>query len=160
MTTKIKLMPRLTEKQIAHFWSKIQIAGEDECWNWLGCSIRGYGCITFQYITYRANRIAYFLSRNKDPNELVICHTCDNPSCCNPKHLWAGTMADDTQDMVAKGRSSKGSKHHNTQFTNTQVRRIRKQSARGETQMALAEQYDVAQSTIHCIVNRKTWAHI
>jgi len=163
--SKYKPMPnKLTDEQIIHFWSRVDTKTTNECWDWIGClnRDRGYGVIKIQQIVYYTHRIAYFLSYKKDPKELLVCHTCDNPSCCNPKHLWLGTMTDDIRDMLTKDRGNKvkGIKHHNAKLTEAQVQQIRKQYASGMSLRALAEQYGVIHSTIHRIVTKKLWKHV
>lgn len=108
------------------------------------------------------HRIAYFLHNKKDPKELLVCHSCDNRKCCNPKHLWLGTLSDDMRDMILKGRDNKakGSKHYLTKLTEAQVRQIRKQYIKGVSQTVLGKQYGVGRTNIHYIVSRKTWKHI
>ena len=100
---------RFTVKQIERFWSKVDIRGKDECWNWTGNrSEQGYGYITFtnNYVqTYLyAHRLAYELEYGVTP--YVCRHTCDNPPCCNPFHLCNGNHQDNSDDMVARGRSN------------------------------------------------------
>jgi hypothetical protein len=81
-----------------------------DCWHWQGpLTPSGYGCI--QYVTGEkalAHRVAYELFVGPIPEGLFACHHCDNPPCCNPNHLYAGTPADNSRDMVARGRSLKG----------------------------------------------------
>jgi hypothetical protein len=82
------------------------------CWNWYKLRDKnGYGKITYQSRNLRAHRIAYEISKGLTIGSLkadqLICHTCDNPSCINPKHLFLGTPKDNTADMIKKGRNSK-----------------------------------------------------
>ena len=55
-------------------------------------------------ICYRSHRVSYFITYGRFPQELRVCHTCDNPSCVKPEHLFLGTAKDNFEDMAAKGR--------------------------------------------------------
>lgn len=88
------------------FWEKVQILGPDDCWEWTASlTTKGYGQLCKDGKTQRAHRVAYALFV-KDPGELQVLHTCDNPPCCNPRHLFIGTTQDNTADMRTKGRAS------------------------------------------------------
>lgn len=89
------------------------------CWEWTGFKFpKGYGqfSLTINGDRY-AHRISYFLFKNVNPDKLAVCHTCDNPSCVNPNHMFLGTLNDNNQDMIRKGRSKKG-KHYVTHCKN------------------------------------------
>ena len=93
------------------FLERIQVGGQDECWPWRGkSSSHGYGALTVRLagrkITLRAHRVAYSIASGADiPPGFMVCHTCDNPPCCNPHHLFVGRSADNVADMVTKGRA-------------------------------------------------------
>jgi len=105
-----------TERAVASFWSKVdRSAGEDGCWPWLYSTTgSGYGQVNMgrnQGPSLRAHRVAYTLHYGSIPDlpngkkhGSCILHTCDNRLCCNPKHLVAGTQADNIADMKRKGR--------------------------------------------------------
>lgn len=86
--------------------------GPDACWPWLGWKNKdGYGEISLRCFNARAHRVAYRIWNGEVPEGLRVCHRCDNPPCCNPKHLFLGTDADNVADRHAKGRSARGDAH-------------------------------------------------
>lgn len=98
-----------TAKFIEKFWARVDKSGGDNaCWSWTGALYRnGYGSVYLRPKLYlRTRRVAYELTHGEIPDGLYICHRCDNPPCCNPAHLFAGTAKDNFEDMVKKGRST------------------------------------------------------
>jgi hypothetical protein len=76
----------------------------DACWLWTaGRVAKGYGRVRFDRRTWWAHRLARLVAFGDLPE--AVCHTCDNPPCVNPEHLRSGTLADNTAEMWAKGRS-------------------------------------------------------
>ena len=133
MTNHIPLS-QLTEEQINRFWSKVDIKAPNECWDWMGSLSGEYGRVKIQSRSYYTHRIAYFLYYTRDPKSLKVCHSCDNPICCNPNHLWLGTQLDNVRDRDRKGRriNFKGIQNGRAKLTESQVRRIRKQYVNGK----------------------------
>lgn len=88
------------------FWSKVDMRGPDECWDWQeGVNHHGYG--RFKIASYKlihSNRMAWALANDADPGEMMVLHNCDRPRCCNPAHLRLGTPLDNVRDMVSRGR--------------------------------------------------------
>lgn len=79
------------------------------CWEYQGGDgNRGYGQIRINGIKYRAHRVAYSLFVGEIPEGMNVCHKCDNPSCCNPDHLFVGDAAANVADKVRKGRQARG----------------------------------------------------
>ena len=128
----------------------------DKCWIWVGPKHRqGYG----YHKQMMAHRYSYKLYKGEFPKEMHVCHTCDNPSCVNPNHLFLGTHKDNMRDMYAKNRCphNKGEKHHNAKATPEIVRHIRRKEM---TQRAYAKLYGMCQRSIAEIQHRLTWPHV
>lgn len=149
------------------FFSKVSIT--PECWTWIGSkSGSGYG----QF--WNGNKIIpahWFLLDSHPVKPMEACHTCDNPLCVNPKHIFIGTRSDNMRDMVSKGRHNaapgcyamlsarnfNGSKNPQSKLTEDQVLEIREtQKVRGSGRK-LAAKFGVTEaciSAIRCGVNR------
>lgn len=135
------------------FAAKVAKSGPDECWPWQGYRVpKGYGMIQSGGRSGKplnAHRVAYELGYGSIPEGMMVCHHCDNPPCCNPRHLFLGKPKDNTRDMVRKGRQGK--------LTWEAVREIRLRASQGESVIALAGEFDVTRTNVDYIVKRKTW---
>ena len=97
------IMYKLTPKDIARFWMNVKKL--DDCWEWqASLHPRGYGRFNLNGKIVRAHRISYYLYHDYISSKKLICHSCDNPRCVNPDHLWEGTSKQNTKDMIKKGR--------------------------------------------------------
>ena len=86
--------------------NKIEINQYTNCWEWIGSTNNlGYGFIRDGKGMRTAHRVSYEEHIGVIPKGMCVCHTCDNPKCINPNHLWLGTRKQNTQDMISKGRS-------------------------------------------------------
>ena len=148
----------LTER----FWEKVDIRGEDECWPWLASTgYSGYGQIWEGKSFLRSHRVAWMLTYGPIPEGMCVLHHCDNPLCCNPTHLFLGTNADNTADMIRKGRSAIGEKQGQSKLTAKQVREIRRRwDAGGIKQRELANEYGVSRGAITGVIYRYNWKHV
>lgn len=153
-----KPIPELTARQLRNFWRKVDVRGPDDCWPWLGGNVLGYGCVNIADSIFKAPRISMALD-GRDPLDLCALHTCDNPPCCNPAHLWAGSKADNSMDKVVKGRSHKpkGVINGQAKLTADDIHAIRSDT---RSQQIIGAQYHVSGTQVFRIKHRKAWAHI
>lgn len=88
------------------FWSKVDIRADDGCWLWRGSiGVNGYGRLSEGGKWRPASRVALELKLGRRlARKEHACHTCDNPPCVRPSHLWVGSPAENSRDSVRKGR--------------------------------------------------------
>jgi hypothetical protein len=151
------------------FWSKVKIGDFHECWEWeRSCYSNGYGRFDIavqkvakpRSIALMTHRVAYFLTNKNLPDNMCVCHSCDNPKCCNPDHLFLGTQVENLNDMIAKGRKAVGEKVNFAKLKESEVVEIRRLYAAGLTQQAIAAKFKVGRPGISHIVNRVSWKHV
>lgn len=153
------------------FWNKVTLESElrpkmkELCWLWIGGKMRkGYGRFTSGKKNHLlAHRIAWQLTNGPIPEGMCVLHRCDNPACVNPAHLWLGTVQDNNQDMIEKGRFAPPEKHANpgeknpsAKLTWDQVRAIRRVRAY-YSQTELGSAFGVSQRTISFILRGEHW---
>ena len=162
MQAKPEIKP--SQSDIDRFWEKVDTSGgEDSCWNWTnGKDEKGYGKFWFIDDTIGAHRFSWYLANGKIQLDAShICHKCDNPSCVNPNHLFAGTCIDNVLDMMIKGRMLIGEKCGASKLSEEEVCQIRILYAMGNTtSRKLGKQFNVGKSTILRILRGKTWSHL
>lgn len=109
---QVRPIPPLKDSDLDRFWSKVDRRGADECWPWLsGSSNFGHGRFVLGGHLHSQHRVAYTIHYGPIPegegyHGTVVMHSCDNPGCCNPRHLVLGTQQENAQDMADKGRGS------------------------------------------------------
>lgn len=121
------------------------------CWvwdsHWRG---KGYGVLSCNDKLYYVHRLSYRLFHGEIPPGKMVCHTCDNPKCFNPEHLWIGTSKENQQDMIKKGR-----KFSTQKITNDQVEKLRKDRSDGNSIRVLCEVYSISRAHCQRIVNNE-----
>jgi len=159
-----------------NFWSKVLRKEPTDCWEWQGSTTSGgYGNLSWHGLRVQAHRVAYFLTfggigletgfrhegKAKSYKRFVL-HKCDNRLCCNPEHLFLGSMRANQLDAYQKGRKRQPqSKHANAKLTPAQVREIRRRYDAGEAkQVPLSQEFGVSQRVISLIVRRESYKDV
>lgn len=149
------------EKRVERFWSKVKIAGPNDCWIWTGAVTEaGYGQIHIfispgVYGKGLAHRFAWSTSYGEIPEGIEVCHECDRPACVNPGHLFLGSHSENMGDCKTKGRMAIGEYHGNAKLTWAAVDEIRDRVEL--PQSYFAKKYGVHQSIISEVRRFKIW---
>lgn len=156
--------PSLEER----FWSKVDCRGLDECWPW-NAAVRnkdeGYGAFYLEGRHRPATHAAWMLCNGAlPPADMEVCHQCDNPACCNPKHLFLGTRKQNNDDKVAKGRQALGARVGTAKLTEAQAIEIKKMKpAHGRAppgyRAEIAKRYGISPNTVTDVWSRR-WTHL
>ena len=141
------------------FWKKFKITAFNKCWEWLGgINKDGYGKFKIGGATILAHRMSYELAVGEIPPMHFVCHTCNNPSCVNPVHLWIGTVSDNNRDAIAKGRQLI---RNNAKIDVKTVKAIRQEYKEKHTShRKLAEKFNISKAQITRILNNQSWTWI
>lgn len=146
------------------FWDQTKRGADNECWSWTGAKTKsGYGAFMVNYRYISAHRFSYELHRGPIPDRMFICHTCDNPACVNPNHLFPGTPRDNMLDKTAKGRGRAGfrgfpsEQHPRARLTWEKVDTIREQRRNGAKLIELARQYGISTTQVSDIARWRSW---
>lgn len=149
-------MADLSPIEIARFWSRVRPASDFQCWEWEGRSnSKGYG----RHEKGVAHRIAYELVVGPIPDGAILRHKCDNPSCCNPKHLVPGDHKQNAGDMVERRRHLYGQRNPRAKLDETQAKEILR-NPDGLRVRDLARKFGVSPATISLIRSGDRWAHL
>lgn len=161
-----------TRPPLERFWEKVDASGGgDACWPWLAArDVDGYGFffIARGLSSVRATRFMWELFNGAIAEGLLACHSCDNPPCVNPAHLFLGTPTDNARDRESKHRHPhigplsprRGERHPFAKLTDDDVRYIRSAVSEGVRPIRLAERFGVGKNAISDIVHRKKWQSV
>lgn len=157
-STQEKIDAMFSPERRSQFWTSVASGEPDACWPWTGTRSRlNYGSYTLRGINHRAHRVAYMLSKGPIPADLHVLHSCDNPPCCNPRHLRVGTVLENSRERTAKGRVPVGEKNGGAKLRAEDVYVIRGST---ESSTVLGRRYGVHPSTISSIKRRFLWADL
>lgn len=159
------------EKDIKRYWKNVNIKGDTECWNWIGCikKSKGYGQMSFCYkskiYNSESHRISLWLAQSPQPiNKNCVLHTCNNKLCCNPFHLYWGDHKDNGQDMMKDGAGKnqfiKGHVTHNRKLDVETVRNIKMDIKDKLSLKIIANKYKVSLYQVKDISRGKTYKDV
>lgn len=134
---------------------------DNGCWIWQGRTDRdGYGLYWRDARRYRVHRVMCESVHGKLPRNILACHECDVPQCCNPGHLWPGTNGDNIRDAAKKGRLPRGSGHARSVWDEATVIDAVNRVAGGESQASIERELGVSSGALQSVLNGKTWRHL
>jgi hypothetical protein len=143
------------------FWNRINIGAADACWTWTGYKdMDGYGRFYIKKKKSGAHRLMWIIFYGLIPEGMNVLHICDNPSCCNPNHLFLGTPNDNNQDAKNKGHTfhPAGELSGRCKLKYKDVVEIRKlHSENNISVIDLSKQFSISRQHISDILNRKYW---
>jgi hypothetical protein len=156
----------LTPSLVARFWKRVRPS--DGCWEWQGeINHNGYGILDTRNrakttgCVILAHRLSYVIHVGPLADDRDVLHTCDNPPCVRPDHLFEGDNEANVVDKVAKGRQQRGEQVWRAKLTDTQIIEIRARwNVGGIRQKELAEEYGVSRGTMSEVISGKLWKHL
>lgn len=131
----------------------------NDCWEWQGSLHRqGYGHFPYKRKILLAHRVSWNLFNGYIPENIKVCHKCDNPKCINPEHLFLGSQKENVDDMFQKKRKDhQGEKHPRAKLTKEKVLEIRQMIEKGISQEIICKKYNITNGHVGSIKHRRTW---
>ncbi len=155
------------ERNIRNFWKKVRKM--DTCWLWTASRTHnggGYGQFKWEQRSVDAHRVSWIIAHGPIPAGINVLHSCDNPICVRPEHLFLGTDQDNVDDMLAKGRGRfpgmpkgtlAGDKNPAAKLTSALVSEIRERASAGEDRISLAQAFSISKSQVGRIIGGCAW---
>lgn len=152
---------RFSEHDVERFWSRV--LKSEECWICTLGPSSIYSRLGVNGQNVLGHVFSWMITNGQVPDGMKVCHSCDNPRCVRPDHLYLGTHSENMRDMVRKKRNKPnlGEKNHLAKLTAGDVLFIRYELAvRGRTISSLADQFHTSFQAIYNAATGKVWKHI
>jgi len=145
------------------FWK--QVRKTKGCWLWLGALSGGYGHIrrVKNPVPIGAHRFSWELHKGNIPGGKLVLHSCDNPRCVNPGHVFLGSHADNKADAISKDRHARKGSHGMRKLTEKEALSIRRRYLPGVNQLQpgnglrLAEEFGITRGQVIKIAKGLAW---
>jgi len=149
----------MDSRLIELFWSHVDKRGPSECWNWTASLMNGYGQFTIRKPVRRsinASRFSWIIAYGGElsSSKVLVCHECDNRKCCNPAHLFLGSHAVNSNDMVRKKRQAFGTKNGQSKFPDSIIDKIEALRQTGLSHSKIGKLVGVSQQHVCQILNK------
>lgn len=169
---QIRISELTTEKKLERLKKSFEkhVVRKEGCWGWRGPIAKGgYPVMSCrkEMGSDRGHKASWIIYKGMIPPKMHVCHSCDNPICTNPEHLWIGTHKQNNDDKIAKGRAKfvkpptlKGEKNPSAKLSEDQVKEIRLLILQGHSSYGIGKDFGVSKTTILRIKNSENWKHI
>ena len=144
-------------------FSYINKNAENSCWEWTRClSNKGYAVFNVKNKMILVHRFMYEKFKNKISNKMSVCHSCDNPKCVNPEHLFLGTHKENIIDCIKKGRDKKarGERQRKCSISEKTAIEIKTKFKEGKTIKEIYHLFDCSYQTVWNICKNRSWKYL
>jgi len=162
---------RTAKRKESNFWSRVDVSSDpDACWPWKGAkSHYGHGVYKYPGVfgvlkATAAHRVAFQLHHDlilhDNSHHCFILHSCDNPPCCNPRHLRIGSQKENVEDVFKRNRGKVGEAHWNHVVTEAVAAEILLLHRSGVKTRPLMDMFSLGRSAVEHIIYRRCWKYL
>lgn len=140
------------------FCDRYEVDEVSGCWNWIrGTDEDGYGKMSLNGKDIRAHRYSWEIKNGSIATDQLVCHSCDNPSCVNPSHLFLGDHSVNHADRGIKDRTANGERAGASRFTEKQISEMREKNLGFQ---AARQKYGISKTHYYRVLHGDSWRHL